>query len=45
MKKCAIYRFAIEELFMNWDWLPVALMLGGFLALWVLILPRLKSGG
>jgi len=30
---------------MNWDWLPGALMLGGFVALWVLILPRLKSGG
>jgi hypothetical protein len=30
---------------MNWDWLPAALMLGGFAALWVWILPRLKSGG
>jgi hypothetical protein len=30
---------------MNWDWLPGVLMLGGFLALWVWILPRLKSGG
>jgi hypothetical protein len=30
---------------MNWDWLPGVLMVGGFLALWVWILPRLKSGG
>ena len=30
---------------MSWDWLPAALMLGGFIALWLWILPRMKSGG
>jgi hypothetical protein len=30
---------------MNWDWLPAVLMLAGFGALWLWMLPRLKSGG
>jgi hypothetical protein len=29
---------------MVWDWLAPALVLGGFVLLWVFLFPRLKGG-